>query len=83
MPPSCDAKSLDYIRVARSGEMSGTDNDLPILIPPLTKEWREAERAAEALRNSGYDFNAWREQRAFDQKCAEEELKDESSRTDS
>jgi hypothetical protein len=36
--------------------------------------WDAALKAAESLRANGYDFDAWKEQRDFDQKCAEDEL---------
>jgi hypothetical protein len=35
-------------------------------ITPGTGDWVSAERAAQHLRQSDYDFDAWRQQRDFD-----------------
>jgi len=35
-------------------------------ITPGTGDWAAAQRAAQSLRETGYDFDAWREQRAYD-----------------
>jgi len=40
-------------------------------ITPGTGDWDAAARAAQALRDSGYDFDAWRQQRDFDAACQE------------
>src|SRR5262245_57599785 len=39
-----------------------------------TRRWAAAARAAQDLRDTGYDFDAWREQREFDQKHADDHL---------
>jgi hypothetical protein len=46
-------------------------------VRPGTGDWEEFARASQALRDSGYDFNAWREQREFDQRYEEEQFKDD------
>lgn len=40
------------------------ESDLP-LIRPGTGDWEAAERAAQQLRETGYDFDAWRELRGL------------------
>jgi hypothetical protein len=35
-------------------------------ITPGTGDWQSAQRAAERLRQSGYDFDVWRQQREYD-----------------
>ena len=46
------------------------------VIRPGTGDWDTAAEAARQLREAGtYDFDAWREQRAFDLKYAEDHLK--------
>jgi hypothetical protein len=42
-------------------------------ITPGTGNW-DAERAAQALRDSSYDFDAWRQQRDFDAKHAYDQI---------
>jgi hypothetical protein len=37
-------------------------------VTPATGDWMAAQRAAERLRQSDYDFDAWREQREIDLK---------------
>ena len=39
-----------------------------------TRPWAAAARAAQELRESGYDFEAWRAQRDYDQKHAHDHL---------
>jgi hypothetical protein len=39
-----------------------------------TGDWEAAEAAARRLRETGYDFDAWREQRDFDAKHATDHL---------
>jgi hypothetical protein len=39
-----------------------------------SQRWKEAEKAAQRLRESGYDFDAWREQREFDRLHAHDHL---------
>ena len=41
-------------------------------ITPGTGDWEAAQRVAQALRESGYDFDAWRQQRDFDLKHAKD-----------
>jgi len=43
-------------------------------IIPGTGDWEAAERAAQELRDTGYDFDAWRQQREFDTKHANNHL---------
>jgi hypothetical protein len=43
-------------------------------IRPGTGDWEAAEKAARELRESGYDFDAWREQREYDLKHANDHL---------
>ena len=43
--------------------------------PPTPEELAIRAEAMEFLRNSTYDWDAWREQRNYDQKVAEEELR--------
>jgi hypothetical protein len=38
------------------------------------RRWKEVAKAAQALRESGYDFDAWREQREFDRLHAYDHL---------
>lgn len=40
---------------------------------PGSGDWKAAERAAQELRDTGYDFEAWREQRDNDMKQASEQ----------
>ena len=44
------------------------------VIRPGTGDWDAAEKAAQELRESGYDFDAWREQREYDLKHANDHL---------
>jgi hypothetical protein len=39
-----------------------------------TRRWAAAAQAAEDLRQSGYDFDAWCQQRAYDSEHAEDHL---------
>jgi hypothetical protein len=39
-----------------------------------TGDWAAAARAAEELRETGYDFDAWRRQREYDLKHATDHL---------
>ncbi len=43
-------------------------------ITPGTGDWAKAEKAAQALREAGYDFDAWRQQREVDANHANEHL---------
>jgi hypothetical protein len=46
----------------------------PACVAPGTGDWEAAARAAQELRETGYDFDAWREQREYDQKQARNRL---------
>ncbi|HMC64873.1 MAG TPA: hypothetical protein VKI65_08025 [Gemmataceae bacterium] len=39
-----------------------------------TQRWAAAARAVQELRETGYDFDAWREQREYDLKHADDHL---------
>src|SRR5437762_8490211 len=39
-----------------------------------TGDWQAAARAAQQLRDTGYDFDAWRQQREYDLKHANDHL---------
>lgn len=43
-------------------------------VVPGTGDWDAAARAARELRETGYDFDAWGEQRDFDQRHAHDHL---------
>jgi hypothetical protein len=43
-------------------------------IAPGTGDWDAAQRAAQNLRETGYDFDAWREQRELDLRCAQNDV---------
>jgi hypothetical protein len=51
--------------IGKTVEISIKEDDVPE-ITPGTGDWDAAKRAALALRESGYDFDAWRLQREFD-----------------
>jgi hypothetical protein len=61
--------------VGRPVEIIILDAAEPPLVQPGTGDWEAAARAAKALRESGYDFDAWREQREFDRQHAEDHLR--------
>lgn len=42
---------------------------LPPGVVPGSGDWDVAAQAARELRETGYDFDAWREQREFDSEC--------------
>lgn len=46
----------------------------PPTIAPGTGDWDAAARAAQELRETGYDFDAWRAQREYDLKHARDHL---------
>lgn len=60
------------VRITVEGEPAEGEPGTPAVIPG-TGDWAAAERTARAPRHSGYDWNAWREQRDFDQKHAGED----------
>ena len=39
-----------------------------------TGDWEAAKRASQELRESGYDFDAWRQQREYDRQHANDHL---------
>ncbi len=41
---------------------------------PATQRWAAAAHAAQELRESGYDFDAWRQQREHDRKHTDDHL---------
>ena len=43
-------------------------------VTPETGDWAAAEKAADELRESGYDFDAWRKQREYDLEHAKDHL---------
>ncbi len=60
--------------VGRTVEIIVLDEDTRSTIRPGTGDWQAAEKAAQELRESGYDFDAWREQRDYDLKHANDHL---------
>lgn len=61
--------------IGRTVEIIVLDESPTPVVRPGTGDWEAFERAAKELRDSGYDFDAWREQRQFDLKHAEDHLK--------
>lgn len=45
----------------------------PVIVPG-TGDWQAAARAAQGLRESGYDFDTWQEQRDYDLRHARDHL---------
>lgn len=62
-------KHVEIIVLVDENSPATPSNDAPA----KQELWDAALRAAQSLRESGYDFDAWKEQREFDQKCAEQE----------
>ena len=61
--------------VGRAVEIIVLDEMGSPLVSPSTGDWETARQAAQRLRDRGtYDFEAWREQREFDRKHAEDHL---------
>jgi hypothetical protein len=60
--------------LGRTVEIIVLEEDTRSTIRPGTGDWKAAEEAARELRESGYDFDAWREQRDYDLKHATDHL---------
>jgi hypothetical protein len=60
--------------IGRTVEIIVLDESAAPAVRPGTGDWAAFERAARALRESGYDFDAWREQRETDRRHADEQL---------
>ena len=61
--------------VGRTVEIIVLDESADTEVPAGTGDWEAAARAAKALRDRGtYDFDAWREQRDFDLRHADDHL---------
>lgn len=62
--------------IGRPVEIIVLDTTPAPAVRPPTGDWETARQAAERLRERGtYDFDAWREQRDFDQEHAEDHLR--------
>ena len=60
--------------LGRTVEIIVLEEDTRSSIRPGTGDWQAAEKAARELRESGYDFDAWREQREYELKHAHDHL---------
>jgi hypothetical protein len=62
--------------IGRTVEITVVDDEAVASAPttPGSGDWDTAARAAEELRRSGYDFDAWRRQRDHDLKHAYDHL---------
>jgi hypothetical protein len=60
--------------VGRTVEIIVLEEEKRSTIRPGTGDWEAAEKAAQELRETGYDFDAWRAQREFDLKHANDHL---------
>ena len=60
--------------VGQTVEITVAPDEACSVIQPGTGDWAAAEQAAKELRETGYDFDAWREQREYDLKQADEPL---------
>ncbi len=60
--------------VGRNVEIIVVEEELRSTIRPGTGDWEAAEKAARELRETGYDFDAWREQRDYDLKHAQDHV---------
>jgi hypothetical protein len=60
--------------VGRTVEIIVVEEGLASIIQPGTGDWEAAEKAARELRETGYDFDAWRQQRDCDLKHANDHL---------
>lgn len=54
LPDRCEVELEFHVRGRANGDTGGTS------------EWEAAARAARELQQSGYDFDAWQQQREFD-----------------
>ncbi|HEX4588428.1 MAG TPA: hypothetical protein VH120_00750, partial [Gemmataceae bacterium] len=61
--------------IGRSVEIIVLDTTDDLAVRPPTVDWETAKQAAQRLRESGFDFDAYREQREFDQEHAEDHLR--------
>ena len=61
--------------VGRPVEIIVLDESAGPMVIPGTGDWEEFKRAAKALCDSGYDFDAWQQQREFDRLHAYDHLK--------
>ena len=59
--------------IGKNVEIIVLEEPTPAIIPG-TGDWEAAARAAEELRESGYDFDAWKRQREYDLKHANDHL---------
>jgi len=59
--------------IGKEVEIIVLEEQLPAIIPG-TGDWDTAARAAEELRESGYDFDAWQKQRDYDFEHAKDHL---------
>ncbi len=59
-----DSETLPELRpfIGKTVEIMIREETVPEIIPG-TGDWDAAQRAAKALRDHGYDFDAWRQQR--------------------
>jgi hypothetical protein len=60
--------------LGRTVEIIVLEEETRSSIRPGTGDWQAAERAARQLRETGYDFDAWRQQRQYDLKHADNHL---------
>lgn len=60
--------------VGRTVDIIVTEDERSPAFEPGTGDWEAAAKAAQELRESGYDFDAWREQREYDLKHAKDHL---------
>jgi hypothetical protein len=60
--------------VGRAVEIIVLEDESVSTIRPGTGDWEAADKAARELRETGYDFDAWREQREYDLKHANDHL---------
>ncbi len=60
--------------LGRAVEIIVLEEDTSSTIRPGTGDWEAAEKAAQELRAGGYDFDAWRVQREYDLKHANDHL---------
>jgi hypothetical protein len=59
--------------IGKNVEIIVLEEQLPAIIPG-TGDWDAAAKAAEELRETGYDFDAWRRQRDYDLEHAKDHL---------
>jgi hypothetical protein len=73
-----EAETLDLPELrpflGRTVEIIVLDLETSPMIKPGTGDWAAADEAARELRESGYDFDAWRRQREYDLKHAHDHL---------